>query len=171
MVKRRKGAKIISSTLDTGLGDMSVSAITGLDLPKLPTIDKADIEAVRSFLPGKLLGRTAALLSLVLLVVAWVGGVDAGLKKLLIEPLKGLTALQTLNLSGTQVANIEPLKGLTALQNLYLLGTQVANIEPLKGLTKLQNLDLSQTQVANIDPLKGLTKLKIIWSPPPSAPH
>jgi hypothetical protein len=58
-----------------------VSAAHGLELPKLPTIDKADIEAIRSFLPGKLLGRTAALLSLVLLVLVWVGAVDAGLKK------------------------------------------------------------------------------------------
>ena len=46
-----------------------MSAVHGLELPKLPTINKADIEAVRSFLPGKLLGRTAALLSLVLLVL------------------------------------------------------------------------------------------------------
>src|ERR1700737_3314741 len=58
-----------------------MSAVHGLELPKLPTIDKADIEAMRSFLPGKLLGRTAALLSLVLLVLGWVGGVDASLKK------------------------------------------------------------------------------------------
>jgi hypothetical protein len=55
----------------------------GLELPKLPAIDKADIEAVRSFLPGKLLGRTAALLSLILLVIAWVGGIDVGLRRLL----------------------------------------------------------------------------------------
>jgi Leucine-rich repeat (LRR) protein len=37
-----------------------------------------------------------------------------------------------------EVANIEPLKGLTALQNLNLMGTRVANIEPLKGLTALK---------------------------------
>ena len=35
-----------------------------------------------------------------------------------LEPLKGLTALQTLDLNGTEVANLEPLKGLTALQGL-----------------------------------------------------
>jgi hypothetical protein len=37
------------------------------------------------FVPGKLLGRTAALLSLVLVVVTWVGGIDAGLKRLGID--------------------------------------------------------------------------------------
>ena len=77
-----------------------------------------------------------------------------------LEPLKGLTALQTLDLSGTQVANLEPLKGLTALQRLDLKGTKVANLEPLKGLTALQTLDLDGTQVANLEPLKGLTALQ-----------
>ncbi len=77
-----------------------------------------------------------------------------------IEPLKGLTALQTLDLSFTRVADIEPLKGLTALQTLYLSSTQIADIEPLKGLKALQTLDLSSTQIADIVPLKGLTTLK-----------
>ena len=74
-----------------------------------------------------------------------------------LEPLKGLTALTTLNLSDTQVANLEPLKGLTALTELNLSNTQVANLEPLKGLNALTSLDLHNTQVANLEPLKGLT--------------
>lgn len=55
---------------------MNESTGHGLDFSKLPAIDKADIAAVRSFLPGKLLGRTAAFLMLVLLVLAWAGAVD-----------------------------------------------------------------------------------------------
>ena len=43
----------------------------------------------------------------------------------------------------TPVSSVEPLKGLTALQTLDLSGTQVSSIEPLKGLTALQTLDLS----------------------------
>ena len=35
----------------------------GIQLPKLPELDKDDLKAVRSFLPGKLLSRTAALLA------------------------------------------------------------------------------------------------------------
>ena len=52
------------------------------------------------------------------------GATDAG-----IEHLKGLTALQTLELGQTKVADagLEHLKGLTALQTLYLGGTQVTN--------------------------------------------
>ncbi len=60
---------------------MNESPGQGFDLPKLPAIDKADIEAVRSFLPGKLLARTAALLSLVLLVLGWAGAVDYVLQR------------------------------------------------------------------------------------------
>jgi hypothetical protein len=78
-----------------------------------------------------------------------------------LEPLKGLTALQTLNLYGTNVDNLEPLKGLTALQSLNLGNSkQVANLEPLKGLTALQTLNLTGTGVANLEPLKGLTALQ-----------
>jgi formylglycine-generating enzyme required for sulfatase activity len=36
-----------------------------LGIPKLPRLDPKDVKAIRSFLPGKLLGRTAAFLSLV----------------------------------------------------------------------------------------------------------
>jgi formylglycine-generating enzyme required for sulfatase activity len=45
------------------------------EIPKLPQLDKEDVKAVRSFLPGKLLARTAAFLSLVLMVVLSVGAI------------------------------------------------------------------------------------------------
>ena len=41
---------------------MSEMHAVGIRLPKLPELDKEDIKAVRSFLPGELLSRTAALL-------------------------------------------------------------------------------------------------------------
>ena len=54
-----------------------------------------------------------------------------------------LTALQTLDLSNTKVADLGPLKGLTALQtSLTLSSMQVADLGPLKGLTALQTLNL-----------------------------
>src|SRR5215831_6320426 len=46
-------------------------------------LDKEDIKAVRTFLPGKLLSRTAALLALAVLVLGFAGMVDQGLKWLL----------------------------------------------------------------------------------------
>ena len=56
--------------------------------PKLLELDKADVQAVRSFLPGKVLGRTAALLALVVLVLGFAGTVDAGLERFLGFPLE-----------------------------------------------------------------------------------
>ena len=79
-----------------------------------------------------------------------------------IEPLKGLAALQVLDLSGTEVENLEPLKGLTSLQQLQLYGTQVRSVEPLKGLTALQGLGLGATKVGNLKPLEGLTALQVL---------
>jgi hypothetical protein len=58
-----------------------------------------------------------------------------------LRALKGLTALQELDLSGTNVSSLEPLKGLTALQKLSLWGTKVSSLEPLKDLTALQKLN------------------------------
>jgi len=49
---------------------------TGFRLQQLPKLDKRDIGAARSFLPGKLLGRTAALRLLVLLTLGFAGTVE-----------------------------------------------------------------------------------------------
>jgi chloramphenicol 3-O-phosphotransferase len=62
----------------------SVAAST----PKLLELDKRDVEAVRSFLPGKVLGRTAALLALVVLVLGFAGSLDVAVEKFLGFPLE-----------------------------------------------------------------------------------
>jgi internalin A len=51
-----------------------------------------------------------------------------------IGPLAGLTALQTLNVSGTPVADLTPLAKLNALQTLDISHTQVADLSPLRSL-------------------------------------
>ena len=56
--------------------------------PKLLELDKQDVEAVRSFLPGKVLGRTAALLALVVLVLGFAGSLDVGLERFLGFPIE-----------------------------------------------------------------------------------
>jgi hypothetical protein len=61
-----------------GCSKMSAEALK-IEIPKLPELDKEDVKAVRSFLPGKLLGRTAALLSLVLLVLGFAYAVSLGI--------------------------------------------------------------------------------------------
>jgi len=73
---------------------------------------------------------------------------DAGL-----QHLKGLTQLQTLDLSGTRVtgSGLEHLKGLAQLHTLFLSRTQVtdARLVRLKGLTQVKSLFLDDTQVTD----------------------
>ena len=59
-----------------------MSEPSNFELPKLPQLNEDDVKAVRSFLPGKVLGRTAAVLSLLLLVLGFSGGVGKGLQYL-----------------------------------------------------------------------------------------
>ena len=59
------------------------SETSSFELPKLPQLSEDDVKAVRSFLPGKLLGRTAAFLSLVLLVLGFSAAVGAGIEHFL----------------------------------------------------------------------------------------
>ena len=77
-----------------------------------------------------------------------------------LAPLAGLTALQSLDCSNTQVTDLGPLAGLTALQSLVCSNTQVTDLGPLAGLTALQSLDCSYTQVTDLGPLAGLTALQ-----------
>jgi Leucine-rich repeat (LRR) protein len=62
--------------------------------------------------------------------------------------LKGLTALQQLDLSNTQVANLEPLKGLTALQLLDLPNTRVpaSEIDRIQQYRKQNGLSAMNVQ-------------------------
>jgi hypothetical protein len=66
---------------------MSQFTAFGSHLPTLPQLDKEDVKAVRGFVPGKILGRTAAFLSLILLVIGFVILVNEGLKRLLADVL------------------------------------------------------------------------------------
>ncbi|PWK62740.1 leucine-rich repeat domain-containing protein [Roseicyclus mahoneyensis] len=74
--------------------------------------------------------------------------------------LTELTALQSLRLDGTRIADISHLTGLNELKVLWLNHTQVTDVTPLGDLTVLRSLDLSDTQVADISPLAGLIALQ-----------
>jgi internalin A len=55
------------------------------------------------------------------------------------------------------ITSLEPLKGLTNLSSLDLSGAiGITNLEPLKELTKLSSLDLSgATGITTLEPLRG----------------
>ena len=63
-----------------------------------------------------------------------------------LKPLKGLTALTLLDLSGTQVVNLKPLKGLTALYLAQSVRHAGGQPQAAEGLTALTSLDLSRTR-------------------------
>jgi internalin A len=81
--------------------------------------------------------------------------------------LSGLSALETLNVGSTQVSNLGPLSGLSALQTLYVALTKVSDLGPLSGLRALQTLDVSSTQVSNLGPLNGLSALQTLYASSP----
>ncbi|MEM7533224.1 MAG: leucine-rich repeat domain-containing protein [Chloroflexota bacterium] len=77
-----------------------------------------------------------------------------------VSTLASLSILQQLFLSYTQVSDVSALTGLTNLQQLYLMNTQVNDVSALKGLTNLQQLRLTDTQVSDVSALAGLTNLE-----------
>ncbi len=113
------------------------------------TPEKAYAEAERLIAEAKAQGSNATELR-----------VQLRLLERLPPSIAGLTALQSLDLSGTRVADLAPLTKLTSLQRLDLDGTRVADLAPLAGLTALRHLDLDGTQIADLAPLAGLTALQ-----------
>jgi hypothetical protein len=77
-----------------------------------------------------------------------------------LNPLAGLTALESLSLVSMQVSDLIPLTRLSALRNLNLTGTQVRSLAPLTGLTTLESLDLTDTRVSDVAHLAGLAALQ-----------
>ena len=60
----------------------------------------------------------------------------------------------------TSVAHLEPLKGLSKLITLNVSGTRVTDLEPISGLTNLQRLDIERTQISDLEPIRGLKILQ-----------
>ena len=77
-----------------------------------------------------------------------------------LSPLRGLTQLTWLDLSGTNVLDVSPLSGLTALRTLRLYKSPISDVTPLAGLTQLMDLNLSNTRVSDVSPLAELTQLR-----------
>lgn len=78
-----------------------------------------------------------------------------------LEPLKNLTNLTYLNISG-DFSDLTPLKGLTNLTELHVRG-DFSDITPLKGLTKLTHLTLSSDNLSDLSPIENLSVLNFIY--------
>jgi len=79
-----------------------------------------------------------------------------------LEPIAGLTQIETLDIEESKLTDISPLAGLTALRNLYIGGNQITDISPLSSLIYLVDLDLENNQISDLSPLSNLTTLEQI---------
>ena len=73
-----------------------------------------------------------------------------------ITPLKRLTNLEYLDLSGNQISDLSPLTDLTNLKYLHLENNQISDLSPLAGLTKLCSLHLQTNPIP--EDQKGMIK-------------
>lgn len=79
-----------------------------------------------------------------------------------IHDLSGLEKcpnLNTIYLTGTQVADLTPLSKLSNLQQLTIRNSKIRDLTPLASLTHLTYLDLSSNQISNLGPLAKLKNL------------
>jgi hypothetical protein len=67
---------------------MGEASTLAQESPKLLTLDKADVSAIRSFLPGKVFGRTAALLAVFLAMLLYIAPLDRAIESFLGFPLQ-----------------------------------------------------------------------------------
>lgn len=79
-----------------------------------------------------------------------------------LEPLAKMSALVSLNISGTPVEDIVPLRNLNALESFKCSGTKVSSLEPLKYCTHIKNIDLSKTPVSDLNSIVYFRNLEIL---------
>ena len=79
-----------------------------------------------------------------------------------VSAIRGLTGLDTLDLTGSDMKDFAPLAGLSRLEYLNLSdSTAVVDLAPLAGLKQLLALELSRCKgVADLAPLAGLAQLQ-----------
>ena len=82
-----------------------------------------------------------------------------------IAPLRYMTNLTELSLSGSQISDLTPLSSLTNLTSLTIAFTQASNLSPLSSLSNLTTLILEDNQISDIGPLANLTALDLLMLP------
>lgn len=79
-----------------------------------------------------------------------------------LKPLEKLVLLDRLDLGRTHIRDLKPLASLVNLTELELDDTQVSDLSPLAKCKKLEKLHIKHTNVTDVSPLKDLTKLKLL---------
>jgi len=79
-----------------------------------------------------------------------------------IEPIKYMTNLTTLDLTGNMISDIGILANLSEVSSLKLSDNQISDISALANLTKLQYLHLSYNRISDVSCLAGLNELRFL---------
>jgi hypothetical protein len=79
-----------------------------------------------------------------------------------LEPVDRLSGLKKLFISNTLVENLFPVRNLTRLEVLDLSGTSVTDISPLKYNIKIRELYLNQTTISSLFALDNLQSLETL---------
>jgi hypothetical protein len=74
--------------------------------------------------------------------------------------LRGLTNLQSIDLSSNDIRNFAPLLSLPKLRNLKIRSNYLSSIEGIENLEKLEKLDLTDNLIVDPSPALRLKKLK-----------
>ena len=74
-----------------------------------------------------------------------------------LEPIKDLTRLTFLNITGNQISDLSPLQSMSQLSTLWSGNNPFSDITPLKNLSKLSTFDFQNTNVEDISILRGKT--------------
>jgi Leucine-rich repeat (LRR) protein/tRNA A-37 threonylcarbamoyl transferase component Bud32 len=76
-----------------------------------------------------------------------------------VEPLRGISALQKLDIGKTPVSDLSPLSGLR-LKLLYFQWCPVTSLEPLRGMP-LERLNIARTGIVNLSILVGMPLMEL----------
>jgi Leucine-rich repeat (LRR) protein len=83
-----------------------------------------------------------------------------------LSPLKELTVLQNLGMSGHTISDLSPLTELTNLNTLHISSTSVSDLTPLANLTNLGKdygmLALNRNPISDLTGLENLTNLGVL---------
>ena len=80
-----------------------------------------------------------------------------------IAHLANLTNLRILAISWNNISDISPLANLTNLEVLAMSGTMVSDISPLASLTNLERLDIQSNLISDLSPLANLANLRYLF--------
>ena len=80
-----------------------------------------------------------------------------------VTPLKGFSALDTLNLSNNRISWITPMTDLHTLTAIDFSGNRISNISALSGFYRMTMLNLNDNSVTDLSPLARKTSIKELY--------